>query len=511
VVAALLAAPAAAASPAPPAASPSARGEAYYLYSLSQQALLRRDYAGAIRYLEASSRADPNASVLALELARAYLNLSEHDRALDEAGRAVALDPNGVEPRRLLVDAYQARLARDGLRGEEEFHRAVAAHMELLRADPSDGDSRLGLARLYLSRDLFLQAAEILKIHAASGPLTVETAYLLSQALLRSGSAGEAREVLEAALRLHPSQPDLRRSLGEALEADGDLEGAAAVFQELLAAFPDRHGHRLAAARLLLKGGRPAEAADHASQVVERLRGAAAGSAEEPDLRLAYVILIEALSATGDLARAAEAAEEAGRRIPQEGRFAVKRAELLLAAGRDAEAEAALARAAAGPDGRRTASEAYMRAGARLEREGKLERAEILLRRAIEADAGNHPAMNYLGYLNAERGLRLEEALDLVRRALDLEPGNGAYLDSLGWILFKLGRLAEAEEPLARAARLIPDEPVVHDHLGDLYAAQGRPGEAAASWREAIRLGAADARKIQDKIEKVEREHPPRE
>ena len=59
--------------------------------------------------------------------------------------------------------------------------------------------------------------------------------------------------------------------------------------------------------------------------------------------------------------------------------------------------------------------------------------------------------LNYLGYMNADRGVRLEEALQLIEKAVALDPENGAYLDSLGWALFRLDRLDEAEQYAARA------------------------------------------------------------
>jgi len=48
-------------------------------------------------------------------------------------------------------------------------------------------------------------------------------------------------------------------------------------------------------------------------------------------------------------------------------------------------------------------------------------------------DPDNAGALNYLGYMLADRNVRLDEAQKLVSKAVELEPQNGAYLDSLGW------------------------------------------------------------------------------
>src|SRR6476659_6926620 len=91
--------------------------------------------------------------------------------------------------------------------------------------------------------------------------------------------------------------------------------------------------------------------------------------------------------------------------------------------------------------------------GAMYERMNKLEPAEAEFRKVLKIDAENAGAMNYLGYMLADRNVRLPEALDLITKALDKDPGNGAYLDSLGWVYYKLGRLREAEENVRGRSR----------------------------------------------------------
>lgn len=85
--------------------------------------------------------------------------------------------------------------------------------------------------------------------------------------------------------------------------------------------------------------------------------------------------------------------------------------------------------------------------------------------KAIKADPTYAIAMNNLAYLSAERGDRMNEALRLADRALELEPKNPLIKDTKGWLLYKLGRYAEAVPILREAAALAPDEAVIRSHL----------------------------------------------
>ena len=97
-------------------------------------------------------------------------------------------------------------------------------------------------------------------------------------------------------------------------------------------------------------------------------------------------------------------------------------------------------------------------------------------------------ALNYLGYSYADRGINGEKAVELTRRAVSLKPDNGAYVDSLGWALFKVGRVTEALREIKRAAELINDDPVIFEHLGEIYLLQNRQAAAKDAWIRAIKL-----------------------
>ena len=124
--------------------------------------------------------------------------------------------------------------------------------------------------------------------------------------------------------------------------------------------------------------------------------------------------------------------------------------------------------------------------GAVLERSHRYDDAERAFRSVLERDPEHAAALNYLGYMLADRGDRLEESVGLLERAIKIDPHNGAYLDSLGWAYFKLGRLHLAETHLRQASEQMVWNSVIQDHLGDLLCRLGHYAQAIDAWETAL-------------------------
>ncbi|MCS6896729.1 MAG: tetratricopeptide repeat protein, partial [Nitrospira sp.] len=107
---------------------------------------------------------------------------------------------------------------------------------------------------------------------------------------------------------------------------------------------------------------------------------------------------------------------------------------------------------------------------------------------AISIDPHHADALNYLGYSYAERGIKLDQALSLTKRAVALKPDNGYYVDSLGWALYKSGMVEEALKEIQRAIMLVKDDPVIYEHLGEIYLRQQRRAEAREAWLHSLEI-----------------------
>lgn len=108
-------------------------------------------------------------------------------------------------------------------------------------------------------------------------------------------------------------------------------------------------------------------------------------------------------------------------------------------------------------------------------------------KKSIEIDPEHDGSLNSLGYIYAEDGINLDEAMDLVNRALKIDPDNGAYLDSLGWVYYQKRMFKEALEQLLKAAELLKD-PVIYEHLGDVYYKLNENDNAEKYWKQSLEL-----------------------
>jgi tetratricopeptide (TPR) repeat protein len=110
------------------------------------------------------------------------------------------------------------------------------------------------------------------------------------------------------------------------------------------------------------------------------------------------------------------------------------------------------------------------------------------MERTLELDPEHADALNYLGYSYADRGINGERALSLTQRAVALKPHNGYYVDSLAWALYKLDRIDEALVTIQRAVSLVSDDPVIYEHLGDIFLRQDERDKAREAWLHSLQL-----------------------
>ena len=512
---ALQGAPVAAGSPsqAPPTAAQIA--EVYGLFAEGQSLANAGNVSGAIARYKRALDVLPGAAELRAELASAYADQGDTTNAELEASKALETDPSNRTAHRLLGLIVASRVARAGGEDATSFTRRAIAHLEQSQAVAlRDPLVMITLGELYLRAEEFARSSAILEQFLVDRPGYPQATMLLAEAYRRAGRTEAARELVSGLEGMVSDAAAAHRREAASLSAQGAWREAAAAWGRVLEDDPRDASARLQYAAALANAGDLAAARGELTVLTR----------DEPNEIGAWQMLAQVELRAGRL----QMAEEAARRIdtinPADSRgpltLAAVRAEredyrgvvVILdrrvtsplsadvASGAFAEMASRLAdawfevgnnkRALDTLEGARARVPDDLRVlfslGAAYERTRDFGKAERAFRDVIAADPEHAGALNYLGYMLADRGRKLPEALALIERALVIDPDNAAYLDSLGWAYFKLKRYGDAVTPLEKAAAGAPESSVIQDHLGEAYVKVGRQADAAAAFERAL-------------------------
>ena len=133
-------------------------------------------------------------------------------------------------------------------------------------------------------------------------------------------------------------------------------------------------------------------------------------------------------------------------------------------------------------------SEATDGRGIAYERIGEWNKAEKDLLDSLEANPDQAYVINYLAYSWIEKGIKIKKSLRMLEKANSLRSNDPYITDSLGWALFKLKRYKEAKDYLQLAVRLMPADPIVNDHYGDVLWKSGEEIQARYYWNYVLNL-----------------------
>lgn len=139
------------------------------------------------------------------------------------------------------------------------------------------------------------------------------------------------------------------------------------------------------------------------------------------------------------------------------------------------------------------------RKGVLLQKLGREDESLAAMEKIVALNPDHADALNFVGYLLAEQGRDLDRALVMIRRAMELKPDNGYIIDSLAWVLFKRGEAQKAWQHIRHAAALIPEDPTVWEHYGDIAAALGKTKEARTGYEKALDLSSPNAEAIRQR------------
>jgi len=413
---------------APPAGRP------LQMFQMQQFLLRARDKAAAFALMERVLKPYLNSQESHLVLAQGAHAAGDAPRALAEAQKAVAIKPDSE-----LATLTMAQMLQD-------LDAATTLFADYLRKYPAAREVRSAYARLLVEQKQYDGAREQFQLLLKEQPDNPGTLYALGVMSLQSQDPKSAEGYFKRYVEVLESQPDPERESSRALmflaqiaEERGDLDDALAWLERV-----DSEDARIVLSASLRRAHITARKGDVEGARAQLKALEPAGQAEQ----------VQVLQAEGQLLRDAGRSVEAFKTL-QDGVLRYPNSPDLMY-------DYALA----------------------AEKLGKVDAMETALRKVIESVPDNHHAYNALGYSFADRNVRLDEAFELIDKALKMAPGDPYIMDSMGWVLFRMGKLKEAEQSLRQAYTLRNDAEIAV-HLGEVLWAQGDKAGATQLWRAA--------------------------
>ncbi len=479
---------------------------------------LSNDMQKAEAELNTAIKIDPNSEEAVTTLAMLYTDEGDTAHAL----KVLSSIPDSARSAKLysaLGAAYEQR---------KEYKNAIDSYKHAIMLDRDNLDAIRGLAENYLNDGQLEAALEQYKVISDSNPEDAQTYVRIAEIYRRQAKYDLALENLKHADTLIPDTAEVPYSMAAVYQAQGRYDEAAKLLQDLLkkteksseigTSQTDRNNRAIFIERL----GMVYREQENYTAAVETFRKMLPLGDE--NARSGYQEIIDTYRDSKQWPQATAAAKEAVQKLPNDrdlrmvldaqladmGEFdqAVADIKGMLKGGpedrdvhlrlaiiytrakRWSDAEQSLAKAeqlSSKPDEKAYVS--FLR-GDLYQRQKMFDQADSEFRKVLAVTPPTDPqaaaTLNYLGYMNADRGVKVEESLNYIKQALTFEPNNGAYLDSLGWAYFKLGKYDLAEENLNKAAVHMGSDPTVQEHLGDLYQKTGRLKLAASHWDRAV-------------------------
>ena len=137
-------------------------------------------------------------------------------------------------------------------------------------------------------------------------------------------------------------------------------------------------------------------------------------------------------------------------------------------------------------------SDLLYRRGGSYERLGNYEKADEDMLNSLKINPDDAYVLNYLAYSWLERDYKIDEAFQMLEKAYSEKSNDPYIIDSIGWAYYLIDNYVEAEKYLKRAVELMPEDPTVNDHYGDILWKLNRKIQARYFWNNVLSLEDAD-------------------
>ena len=148
-------------------------------------------------------------------------------------------------------------------------------------------------------------------------------------------------------------------------------------------------------------------------------------------------------------------------------------------------------------------SDLLYRRGGSFERLKDYSSADRDLQHSLKINPNDAYTLNYLAYSWLERDYKINEAIEMLEKAYAQENDDPYIIDSIGWAYYLVNDFIKAEQLLKKAVQLMPSDPTVNDHYGDILWKLDRKIQARYFWSMVLEMKDVEQElidKIQNKI-----------
>ena len=107
---------------------------------------------------------------------------------------------------------------------------------------------------------------------------------------------------------------------------------------------------------------------------------------------------------------------------------------------------------------------------------------------SLEINPDDAYVLNYLAYSWLEREYKINTAMQMLEKAYSQKSNDPYIIDSIGWAYYLINDYLKAEAFLKRAVELMPEDPIVNDHYGDILWKLDRKIQARYFWKNVLNL-----------------------
>jgi tetratricopeptide (TPR) repeat protein len=539
-------------------AKPTARGASasepdLLPYMKGREKSLDGDYEAAVPYFEQALKQDPNSPGLNHELSEVYLRLSNLDRAEALCAKAVQLEPKSAEFRMTMGGIFAS---------QKKYTEAKEQYSKVLELDPSNTRVPLLLGILEAESGKLDEGIKVLTKTIETTPDNFMAYFYRAKVYLEMEDIPRAKADLEKCLTIRPSFIEAGSALGTLYERLGEVDNAIAAYSRIQGSgsFKKRLAQLYLAKNEFEKAltefleYEEVEPDDYTVKVkigliyfelkrytdaIARFQAILKEQPEAGNVRFYVGVVLEEMKnpdkavaefkkVPTDSSFFKEAMLHIGFILKDQGKlkdgldFAKRTLTThpdvvefydMYASFHEAKKSYKLALSVITDGLKRFPKDEKLLYfnGALNDKLGNREAAISDMKKILEINANNAHALNFLGYTYAELGQNLEEAENLVQKALTLRPNDGYIEDSLGWVMFKKGKVEQAIAQLNKAAATEVNEPIIYEHLGDVYTAKKDFPKAIEMYKKAADLSAMRkdlelAKKLQAKVSGVEKQ-----